>query len=107
MLNYATHSLHHDNPTIATCAILELCVDRGDADYGVRSVVRHQWVQQEHRIFITGVYTHVFPIAQLYTKGFIVWYRIHNTVFEALQTLQVDDHGNPLARTRDDDSDMD
>ena len=96
LLNYGTHTIHRDHPTIATCAILELCVDRGHAGYGIRQTVQKQWVQQEDRIFIVGVYTHLFPIAQLYAKGFIGWYRIHNTVFTALHILQVDDNGNPL-----------
>ena len=96
MLNYGTHTIHRNHPTIATCAILQLCVDRGPTGYGVRRTVRGQWVQQEDRVFIVGVYTHLFPIAQLYAMGFIGWYRIHNTVFEALQILQVDEKGEPL-----------
>ena len=105
-LTYATHTLHQCNPAIATCAVLELCVDRGETAHGVRSVVRGQWVQEEHRIFITGVFTHVFPIAQLYAKGFLGWCRIHISVFTALQNLQVDDHGKALAKIAADE-DMD
>ena len=86
---YATHTLLPSHPQVATCVILELCVDRGA---GARTI-HGQWVQQEHAVFITGVYTHVFPIARLYTKGFIGWYRIHDSVFDTLHTLQVDDDG--------------
>ena len=38
-------------------------------------------------------YTHAFLIAQLYTKVLIGWYRIHDSVFDTLHTLQVDDDG--------------
>ena len=34
-----------------------------------------------------------FPIARLPTNGFIGWYRIHDSVFDTLHTLQVDDDG--------------
>jgi len=105
-LRYATVTLCQCNPALATCAVLELCVDRGQPDWGVRSVVRGQWVQEEHRIFITGVFTHVFPIAQLYAKGFLGWARIHNSVITALQNLQVDDHGRTwVAKTTDEEMD--
>ena len=90
---YGAHTLLEKHKTIATCAILELCVDRVPTAQGVRRTVREQWVQQEDRVFIVGVYTHLFPIAQLYAPGFTGWYRIHDTVFETLHILQVDENG--------------
>ena len=94
MLIYATHTLLHSHPTLATTAIFELCVDRAP-QHGERRVVNGQWVQQEHNVFIVGLYTHIFPIAKLYTKGYYGWYRIHNSVFKTLQKLQVDEDGEP------------
>jgi len=95
VLIYGTHTLHHNHPTSATCAVFELCVDRA-AKHGERRVVKGQWVQQEHNVFIVGVYTHLFPIAKLNTDGYYGWYRIHCSVFRTLQNLQVDEDGEPL-----------
>jgi hypothetical protein len=95
VLIYATHTLLHAHPTLATTTVFELCVDRAH-QHGERRVVNGQWVQQEHNVFIVGVYTHIFPIAKLYTTGYYGWYRIHNSVFETLQDLQVDEDGEPL-----------
>ena len=103
---YATVTLCKCNPALATCAVLELCVDRGDTEHGVQSVVRGQWVQEEHRVFITGVYTHIFPIAHLYAKGMCGWAAIHESVFDNLQYLQVGNHGHAwLAKPTDVDVD--
>ena len=84
---YATCALCESNPALVKCAVFELCVDRGDTEPGIQSVVREQWVQEEHRIFITGVYTHIFPIAHLYAKGMCGWAAIHESVFDNLQYL--------------------
>ena len=83
-------------PTLATTTIFQLCADRGNQGHGERRVANRQWVQQEHNVFIMGVYTDVFPIAKLYTKGHNGWYRIHHSVFETLQNMQVDEDGEPL-----------
>ena len=95
VLIYATHTLLHAHPTLATTTVFELCVDRAP-QHGERRVANGQWVQQEHNVFIVGVYTHIFPIAKLYTQGYYGWYRIHNSVFKTLQNLQVDEDGEPL-----------
>ena len=91
---YASHTLLHAHPTLATTAIFELCVDRAPK-HGERRTVKGQWIQQEHNVFIVGVYTHVFHIASLYTPGYYGWYRIHNSVFKTLHKLQVDEDGEP------------
>jgi hypothetical protein len=70
-------------------------VDRAPK-YGERRIVNGQWVQQEDNVFIVGVYTHLFPIARLYAEGYHGWYRIQNSVFKTLQSLQVDEEGEPL-----------
>ena len=103
---YATVTLCKDNPALATCAVFQLCVDRGDTVHGVKRVVKGQWVQEEHRVFITGVYTHIFPIAHLYAKGMSGWASIHESVYTNLQHLQVGKSGNAwLARPTDADMD--
>ena len=91
---YATCTLCLSNPALVKCAVFELCVDRGPTEHGIQRVVRDQWVQQEHRIFITGVFTHIFPIANLYAKGMRGWAAIHESVFDNLQHLQVGEDGH-------------
>ena len=94
-LNYGTHSLVKANPALAISTIFQLCVDRSEC-YGERRVANRQWVQQEHNVFIVGIYTHLLPIAKLYTKGFNGWYRIHCSVFAALHDMEVDEDGRPV-----------
>ena len=94
-MNYATHSVVEAHPALVITTMFELCVDRSEC-YGERRVAHRQWVQQEHNVFIVGVYTHLLPIAKLYTKGFNGWFRIHCSVFAALQDLEVDEDGRPI-----------
>jgi hypothetical protein len=103
---YATATLCQSRPAFAKCAVFELCVDRGDTEHGIKSTVKEQWVQEEHRVFITGVFTHIFPIAHLYSKGMCGWAAIHESVFANLPYLQVGDHGHAwLEKPTDEDMD--
>ena len=43
---------------------------------------------------VTGVYTHLLPIADLYGPGFHGRYRIHNSVYVTLDSTYIEDEGH-------------
>ena len=89
-LLHATHTLMPHHPEVAACAILELCVDRSKGT----QIEPGLWVQPEGTVMVTGVYTHLLPIADLYGPGFHGRYRIHNSVYVTLDSTYIDDEGH-------------
>ena len=78
---YATHKLTNAEDGIATACVLEAMVDRS-----VGRTVNSQWVQQPGSFVLTGVYTHQVSVTKLYTKGFLGWFRMHESVFSTLKS---------------------
>ena len=90
-LGYATHVLMPHHPEVAVAVILQLCVDRAKGT----QIEPGLWSQPEGTVMVCGVYTHLLPIADLYGPGFHGRYRIHNSVYSALNCVVVDETGQP------------
>ena len=80
-VTYATHKLTNAEDGIATACMLEAMVDRS-----VGRTVHSQWVQQPGSFVLTGVYTHQVSVTKLYTKGFLGWFRMHESVYSKLKS---------------------
>ena len=61
-------------------AFLELQVDRS-----VGQIINLQFVQPENSILITGLYTHMVRVTDLYTKGFNGWWNLHATIWKKVK----------------------
>ena len=96
-LIYATHTLVPGHPEFAVAVIFELCVDRQSS--GARTINNSQWGQCEDSNFITGVFTHIFPIARAYDKGFRGWYRLHLSLYAHLKRIRFDEDGRVVLDT--------
>ena len=90
-LIYATHTPVPGHPGFAVAVIFELCVDRQSP--GARTINNSQWGQCEDSNFITGVFTHIFPIARAYDNGFRGWFRLHLSLYAHLKRIRFDDDG--------------
>ena len=86
-LTYAPHTLIADTDSygLITTAIFELIVDRAVG----QTVNDGQWVQPPESIIITGVYTHIASVTSLYDKGYLGWYKIHESVYNNLKLIKI------------------
>jgi hypothetical protein len=55
-------------------------------------------------VIITGLYTHMFSVTQLYTKGYMGWFRVHTSVWDELKGLSEERMRASDTAGQDDDS---
>ena len=81
-MNYASHQMFFPGTGYLNRVIFELMVDRS-----VGRTIHEQWVQSPDSIIITGIYTHMVNVVDLYKNGFVGWYRIHHSVWDQVSKL--------------------
>ena len=87
-MTYATHVLTEHG--LLAAAVFELAVDKS---YGTS--INRQWVIPEDKVIITGVFTHLLPWTDLYAKGYLGWYVVHESAYKDVKQIDNADWWHP------------